>query len=101
MGDVEESHGRADFRSVSQDRDDAAIINFEEGHENKASEQLMLRELLGAEAMSIQRYRFLRRGQGDAKYLPWRLAAAAHQPWSSNLDPRAQVENSGFSTEHF
>jgi len=70
MGDVEESHGRADFRSIPEDRNDAAIINFEEVLENQASEQLVLRELPGAEAMSVQRQRFLRRGRGDAKYLP-------------------------------
>ena len=61
-------------RMIRKMRDDPAVIGLEKTFERQASEELMLRELLGTAGMSISRQRSTRRRQGSQHNCLRRLA---------------------------
>jgi len=71
---VGELDRRTQVRAVLQQRRNAAIVQIEHRFEDEAREELMLRELLRAEAMGVLRQRFLRDRVRRPDHHPWRFA---------------------------
>ena len=72
IGDAAQADDFAQLRQVSEHRFDAAVVDAEQGLENKAGEELRLRRVgLGAATMGVIRERVLADGQRDPNHPPW------------------------------
>jgi len=80
----------AQVRAVGQEADDAAVVGLEELFQDQAGEQLMLCELLGAEAVGVSRQGVLGRGVRHLQRPPWRFAGRAHAALCTAVKVRAQ-----------